>query len=591
MADPASFARQSPARRLRRWAGRFLSDTRLFLVLAVAVGLTAGTIAFLLERGIHAAERLLFNGFADLAGAPWRARLVILAVPALGGALVGLTLRAFRTQGEFHGVIEVLHAVIRRGSRIPLIPAFVRGFSTILTIGTGGSGGPEAPIVHMGAAVGSAFGRWRRVPADYLRILVAAGAAGGVAAAFNAPLGGVMFSLEVILQDFTAHAFSLVVIASVTAAVAARALLGGEAFFRAPLYGLNSPWELGLYAVLGLLAGVLAKIFMHVLGWAEEIFQRLRCPAVWRPALGGLLVGLLGFFLPQVLGSGRVWVQSAIDGKIPLLLCGVLIAGKVLCTSFTLGSGGSGGVFLPVLFAGAMLGEGLGLLVQRGFPQTIHPGAYALGGMAALFAGAFHAPITAILILFELTRDYELILPFMLASVIAALVSRTFHPESLNTFRLSKLGIRQQSHREISLLDNVPAAQAMTAPAESISQDLPLEELPLRLRQSAHHGFPVVDHAGAVVGILTSVEMRDYLADASSENRRVRDIMRDHFPAVLPTDSLAEVLRLMHIHELDRVPVVLSKDQGRLVGIVAQADILKIYKSHLPPDPRYGRIS
>jgi CIC family chloride channel protein len=266
-----------------------------------------------------------------------------------------------------------------------------------------------------------------------------------VGAAFNAPLAGVIFSLEVILVDFAANAFSLVVIASVTAAVVARTLLGGAVFFNAPVFGLGSPWELGLYLLLGLAAGGMGKLFMLSMAGVEHRLEHAlaRAPRWLRPALGGGLVGLLGFFLPRVLGSGHEGVQQAIDGGVPAALCLVLILGKILATALTLGSGGSGGVFLPVLFVGALLGESLGLGAHALFPSVI-PGAYALGGMAALFAAAFHAPITAILILFETTRDYQLILPFMLASVTASLLAHRLHPESMNTLRLSRLGIRRR---------------------------------------------------------------------------------------------------------------------------------------------------
>jgi CIC family chloride channel protein len=312
-----------------------------------------------------------------------------------------------------------------------------------MCIGTGGSVGREGPIVQIGSALGSSIGQALRVPAGRLTLMVACGAAGGISATFNAPMAGVVFGLEIILRAFAAQTFGILVISSVTANVVARLLVGDDTILHLPHYALGSTAELPLYAVLGLLAGLLGWAFARVLYAIEDA-----CDAVWRgpewlrPAVGGVLLGAVLLALPELYGVGYPVLQDGLAGRYAVGFLLLLAVGKMLATSLTIGIGGSGGVFAPSLFLGGMAGTAFGSLAAALFPALhLSPGAFGLVGMAAVFAGAAHAPITAVLIVFELTGDYAVILPLMVAVVLATGLSHFVSPRTIYTLKLLRRGV------------------------------------------------------------------------------------------------------------------------------------------------------
>ncbi|GAA4881091.1 chloride channel protein [Actinomycetospora straminea] len=434
-------------RALHRW----LVDTRPGLVgLALIIGLGAGlgAVAF---RGLIVGITWLVTGREDFSDAgrvasthlealgPW----FLLLVPVLGGLVYGPLVHRFAPEARGHGVPEVMVAVARHGGRIPARVAGVKALASAVCIGTGGSVGREGPIVQIGSALGSSIGRALRVPAARLVLMVACGAAGGISATFNAPMAGVVFGLEIILRAFAAEAFGVLVISSVTANVVARLLVGDDTILRLPHWTLGSTAELPLYGVLGLLAGLLGWAFARVLYGVEDL-----CDAVWRgpewlrPAVGGVVLGGVLLALPQLYGVGYPVLEDGLVGQYATGFLLLLVVGKVLATSLTIGIGGSGGVFAPSLFIGGLAGTAFGSLAAALFPGLhLAPGAFGLVGMAAVFAGAAHAPITAVLIVFELTGDYAVILPLMVAVALATGLSHLISPRTIYTLKLLRRGV------------------------------------------------------------------------------------------------------------------------------------------------------
>ncbi|GAA4916643.1 CIC family chloride channel protein [Actinomycetospora succinea] len=435
------------ARTLHRW----LTASRPGLVglaLIIGVGAGLGAVAF---RYLILGITWLVTGREDFSDAgrvasthlpalgPW----FLLLAPVLGGLLYGPLVTRFAPQARGHGVPEVMVAVARNEGRIPARVAGVKALASALCIGTGGSVGREGPIVQIGSALGSSIGQALRVPAGRLVLMVACGAAGGISATFNAPMAGVVFGLEIILRAFAAEAFGVLVISSVTANVVARLLVGDDTILHLPHYTLGSSTELLLYAGLGLLAGLLGWGFARVLYGVEDLCDVLwRGPEWLRPAVGGVVLGAVLLALPQLYGVGYPVLEDGLAGQYAVGFLLLLLVGKMLATSLTIGIGGSGGVFAPSLFIGGMAGTAFGMLAAALFPGLhLAPGAFGLVGMAAVFAGAAHAPITAVLIVFELTGDYDVILPLMIAVVLATGLSHLVSHKTIYTLKLLRRGV------------------------------------------------------------------------------------------------------------------------------------------------------
>ncbi len=421
-----------PTDQLRRSLDWLRSAPGGIVVIALVVGAGGGSGAVLFRELIRWFT-LLFTGHNDYSAAghalnpnvPWLGIYFVLLAPVLGGLIYGPLIQRFAPEARGHGVPEVMLAVAERGGKIRPQVAVVKSFASAICIGAGGSVGREGPIVQIGSALGSSIGQVLHVSENRLRLLVACGTAAGISATFNAPIAGVFFALELILQDFAVNSFGAVVLASVVADIIGRAAFGNQAFLSLPAFHIVSTWEFGLYAILGVLGGLAGLAFIRVLYGTEDLIDRVWHGPEWlRPLVGGLLLGLLLLALPELYGVGYPVLQNAVAGQIVLGLLLVLLAGKMIATSLTIGIGGSGGVFAPSLFMGAMLGTAFGVVASALFHGAVGPpGAYGLVGMGAVFAGSARAPITAVIIIFELTGDYTIILPLMVAIVAAAGVS------------------------------------------------------------------------------------------------------------------------------------------------------------------------
>jgi CIC family chloride channel protein len=455
---------------MRRAIGARLEGPSGLLLVAFAIGLGAGlgAVGF---RYLIEGFTLVFTGHAEYGAGghqinplvPGLGVFFVVLVPILGGLLYGPLVERFAREARGHGVPEVMYAVSRRSGRIRPAVAAVKALASALCIGSGGSVGREGPIVQIGAALGSTLGQLTGAGVPRMRLLVACGAAAGVSATFNAPIAGVFFALEVILLDFETTSFGAVALASVTANVIGRAAFGSDAFLDLSSVSSGPVASYPLFIVLGVLAAIVGVLFVHFLYGMEDRADRIwegRSNA-WRPAAGGLLLGLVLLSLPEMYGVGYGVLEDAIAGDYALVFLLALLAGKVLATSLTLSIGGSGGVFAPSLFMGAMLGSAFGLAAHGLLPGIAGPAAaYGVIGMGALFAATARAPMTAILIIFELTGDYAIMLPLMLAVVIATALAGHLSPHSIYTLKLRRRGIDIDLDRPRRPLETTPVPES-----------------------------------------------------------------------------------------------------------------------------------
>ena len=527
---------------------RSSSTGLLVLALVVGAGAGGGAVVF---RWLIRQFTLLLSGHSDYSAAghaanphvPGLGRWFALLAPVVAGLVYGPLVHFFAREARGHGVPEVMYAVARRGGRIAPQVAAVKALASALCIGGGGSVGREGPIVQIGSALGSTVGSIVRVAEARMRVLVACGAAGGIAATFNAPLAGVFFAMELILRDFAAQSFGMVVLASVTASVIGRAAFGNQPFLHLPAFTVQHPVDYALFAALGVAAGVIGVVFTRVLYLIED-----GCDIVWRgpewarPAVGGLLLGGLLLVLPQMYGVGYPVLSRSVAGGYAIGFLLALLAGKIVATSLTIGIGGSGGVFAPSLFIGAMSGAAYGQALHHLVPSLAgQPGAYALIGMGAVFAGAARAPITAVIILFELTGDYAIILPLMAAIVLAAGVSHLLSTDTIYTLKLRRRGIDLETRPTASQLASTVVGAIVTPVADTVPGSTALLEVVPLLAQGGHGLLPVTSQDGAFVGVVTARGLAEALADGEHDTAPVASLVEE-LPAVTTATTLDDAL-------------------------------------------------
>jgi chloride channel protein, CIC family len=558
-----------------------LHSVAVLMTLATVVGLGTGFAAVLFIKGIAALTYFCFVQGLPQILAPL-GRFWIVLIPVLGALIAGPLIAFWAVEAKGHGVPEVLTAISTKGGRIRPRVALVKSVASVFCIGSGGSAGREGPIVQVGAALGSTAAQVLGLSTERMITLVACGAAAGISATFNAPIAGVVFAMEVILGEFTTHYFGMVVISSVAASVVSRHFLGTNPAFTVPSYSLVSASELPFYAVLGALAALVGWGFVGILYYAEERFDVWHSAAAFKPAAGAVMVGLIALLYPQALGTGLPIIGQALQGTLPTALMLALVFAKLFATTFTLGSGNSGGVFSPSLFMGAMLGGAFGALVHAAFPGfTGDVGAYALVGMAAVFSAAAHAPLTASLIVFEMSGDYRLILPLMITVGLSTLISQRLRGESIYTLKLARRNIPLERDRDIDIMRGLTVGEVMTRDPDVIRGDATLQALSEALMQTRHHGFPVLDREKRLVGVVTYDDLRQATANGTSPDRTVADITRRDVARVSPRDTLSKALMIMSERELGRLPVVDPDDPSRLVGLLRRADIVRAYRRAL----------
>lgn len=572
--------------------GRWLRESPTAIVpLALVVGAGTGLGAIVFRWLITEFTRL-FTGYADYSDVgrvasthfPWAGVWFVLFVPVIAGAVYGPIVYRFAPEARGHGVPEVMYAVAERGGRIAPQVSIVKALASALCIGGGGSVGREGPIVQIGSALGSTIGRVTRLSGPRMRMFVACGAAGGIAATFNAPLAGPFFAMELILRDFTAESFGAVVLSSVTASVVGRAFLGDHPFLTLPSFTMRNPVEYALFALLGVVVGAVGVCFSKVLYLIEDACDwAWRGPEWLRPAVGGVLLGALLLALPQMYGVGYPVLENAVEGKYALILLVVLLVGKMVATSLTIGIGGSGGVFAPTLFIGAMAGTAFGDIAHHLLPSLTEPaGAYGLIGMGAALAGATRAPITAVIILFEITGEYTIILPLMAAVAVATGLSRMLSKDTIYTNKLLRRGIDLDAPTVPAPFTGLTAGQVAGPVPTAVPEALDLRRAAHALAHTPLGMLPVVSDDGTYRGCVSARAVAETLSDPHSRDSTAGALAKLP-PAVTEDESVDEVLRTLAGYPGTGLPV-LNADHTQLTGWISHDNVLAVV--HTGEDPR-----
>lgn len=553
-----------------------LAHDAIPIVLAVVIGLATGIGAYLFILLLDAIRTISehMNETFGTAGT-----LVMMAV---AGFITGLIIVRFAREAKGHGVPEVMEAIAIKRGRIRPRVAIAKIVASAITIGSGGSAGREGPIVQVGAALGSSVGQFARLSDEQRSMLVASGAAAGIAATFNAPIAGCLFALEVILGRFSNRYLGIVVIAAVAANVVSRSLLGENPAFQVPVYSLNSSLELPLYMLVGVLCALVAIIFIRVLYSAEHYVDKLKLPLPVITAIGMVLTGTVGIFSPEVLGPGLEFIGDSIAEDMDLtvsFMFGLLLL-KLLATTFTLGAGNSGGVFAPGLFMGALVGGIVGQIGHQLWPETVlTPGAFALVGMAALFAGTARAPIAAVVIVLEMSNDYRLILPLLMTVMIATLIADFLHPDTIYTRKLTLRGIRLESGQDIDVLQAVSVQDVMSQDYMTIPPEMKVGDLYPLFDRTHHHGFPIVDDKRQLVGVITLTDLEDAHEQTGYAEKSVLEIgTTNNLITVYPDDPVYQALKRMNVYNIGRLPVVKRDGDQQYLGMVRRANILHAYE-------------
>jgi CIC family chloride channel protein len=563
-------------------------ESGAFLAISLLVGVAVGVGAALLIAALDAVSEL-FTWLGDTlaGGTKW---FVLVSVP-LGLLAAWWIARRFAPEVAGDGVPEVAAALAVRGGYLSTKSIFLKIVATALTLGGGGSAGREGPIVQIGGSIGSSIARRFGLGEDQVRSLLGAGAAAGIGASFNAPIAGMLFGLEVILGSFAVRHMSAVVLASIAAAVTFRSLVPETELLSGGAYRLQAPSELLLYAGLAILAVLAAYLFLRLLDVVERFSDRRARPEWLRPVGLGLTIGAIGLLEPRLLGTGQKFVSDLLEiqsvgERLNVLTVGtslllLLALGKIIATSLTIAAGGSGGAFMPSLFIGATLGAGYAQLVAPYWTATeIRPGAFAVVGMATVFAAVARAPLTAILIVFEVTgaRDYDLILPLMLSATFATFVADKVHPQSVYTMPLERRGIRLRRTSEVDLLDTVQVGEVMSKPSHVARPDMTLAEVEELMDRYRHHGLPVLVE-GDLVGIVTVTDVARSTGDRQTTT--VGEVMTRKPITVGPTTPVSEAMERMAVLGIGRLPVVADVDRSELLGVFRREDAIRAYHQAL----------
>jgi chloride channel protein, CIC family len=558
------------------------SREALFLLFAILAGALSGigALAFL---SLIAAGQWAFwpagdNFLIQVSLAPAWLKILI---PVLGGLALGPLIAFWVPEIRGPGVSEVIEAAALEDSRIPPKVTILKSWCTALTIATGGSVGQEGPVSAIGAALGSGLGRFFHFSTEKIRVALACGAAGGIAATFNAPFAGTLFAIEILLSDVNVAYLGPVALAAVFGLVAARNVWSGVPLLSSPPFELKHHWELGLYLLLGLLGGLLALLFNRSIAATDTCLGRLRLPLWCRPALGGLALGLVGLWSPEVFGIGYSYINQALGGELSLQTASLSLLAKFLATVICLGTM-TGGVFGPALFLGSMLGTAFALGLNFLLPALhLNPVDYALVGMGTVLGGATLAPMTAILIIFELTKSYHSIIPLFLSCVGSLLIVKYLYGYSAYDAKLLRRGVHLVRGLEVNVLRSMRVKDCMNSQMELIYDDTNFGEIIRKAEESPFPDFVVVDQQGNLNGVVTLSDLRRGLqvVDKHPGALKAEELKTRNVITVNPEDDLETALDLLE-RDLPFLPVVPPATRT-VVGVLRTDDVLTAYKHRL----------
>jgi chloride channel protein, CIC family len=557
------------------------------VLLAFTIGIVGGLAAVGFHELILLVKRIFWGAtstatFLDSVRAlPWQYRLI---APALGGLIIGPIITYFVKEARGHGVPEVMEAVALRGGVIRFAVAPLKALVSAICIGSGGAAGREGPIVQIGASFGSSVGTFLRLTPDKIKTLLAAGAAAGVAGTFNAPMAGVIFSIEVILREIKLASFSPIIIAAVTGTAVANTIFGRTGpIFSIPIHRLVSYWELFFYIGLGIFTAAIALLYSNFLYFLEDVFHKISIPDMLKPALGGLLLGGLALIIPQIHATGYPVMEAALHSQLGFGLVVALLFGKILATSLSLGSGGSGGIFAPALFIGTMAGSAYGSVIGAIFPAiTASASSYSMVGMGSVFAGATHAPLSAIFIIFEMTRDPIIILPLMFSCIISSIVTSHVQKKNIYTTKLLRRGVDIENITETTFLEKIQVREVMKTEIFTIYGSSTIDEARKLFKKTFLTYLPVIDEEnGNFLGMLNYHNVFGFGDEDFDKHQEIRNLAYLPPVVLMENDHLLKALRAVDVDDIQLLPVFKDNGSGKLVGVLSRGDIIRAYNQQL----------
>lgn len=613
------------ATRARILIGRMLSrlgfrEDSILMVLAFVVGILAAAAAVGFHEAIQYIRNLLYSGHGEQFDLYGGGMLLLVLFPAMGGLAVGAFSQFIMRQREGHGIIDVLESVLRSSGHIKKRTSIEKILTSAMTIGTGGSAGAEGPIVQIGASISSAVAQALNLPRHYLPVLIGCGSAAGISAIFNAPIGGLLFTLEVILRDFSIRAITPVVVASVVANFTTRAIFQGLGHEYSAIFDVTDLLavdvisfrfaHLGNFILLGLMCGLIGVLFTRTMHWSEVMFSRLRLPRWLKPGLGAGTMGLIGaayilvfqtltervkpfaaYEMPAFYSDGYGVVKQLFTSALYLdytpgmllLLLGTLIFVKIIATALTLSSGGSGGIIAPSLFVGAVTGGFLGTILQvTGWFTDLAPNIYALIGVSGVLAAVVHAPLAAVLILFEATRENDVVVPGMLCAFIATSMAQVLFRDSIYTLGLRQRGVHVGTSRDLSLLRRMTVEQVLLEPATFVRMTDPFQKVLDLMLHTNVTDFVVVDKKGYYAGMVVAEDIKTALVEpAAIPLLTCGEVMRPNIPTLASNDDLATVMDRFAQHEVSRLPVCLPGQNFKVIGLISRSSLMKQYQRAL----------